>query len=150
WAWGWSRPGVSVGVGFSSPQFFSTPVFVTPSAVVVDPCLPIGITGTAGQSAIIGSEGGYGPRPSGREELIPSPRQTPNDRTFPSTGGPASPVPMPQADQPVPRRAAPATIVPDGRVVSQTAKTKYSYAAYGEKPERRTNEDRQFAAKRAK
>jgi hypothetical protein len=57
---------------------------------------------------------------------------------------------MPQAE-PAPNRAAPATVVPEGRVVSLQAKTtKNQYPAYGEKPQRRKAEDRQLAAKPAK
>jgi hypothetical protein len=86
-------------------------------------------------------------------ETIPAPRPLkpaqPNG-TFPYDGGPANPVPMPQAE-PAPNRAAPRTIVPEGRVVSLQAKApKYSYPAYGEKPASRPAADRQLAAKSAK
>jgi hypothetical protein len=80
-------------------------------------------------------------------EQIPAPKPAkPNGRegTFEYDGGPANPVPMPQAE-PAPNRTAPA--IPEGRVVSITTKSpKYSYSAYGEKASRPT-EERQLAAK---
>jgi hypothetical protein len=83
-------------------------------------------------------------------EVIPAPRVNPKNNTFPYDGGPANPVPMPQAE-PAPNRAAPATIIPGGRVVSlQTKAPKYSYLAYGENPAGRPAADRQLAARPAK
>jgi hypothetical protein len=72
----------------------------------------------------------------------------PNDGTFQYDGGPANPVPMPQVE-PAPSRKTP--VIPDGRVVSISAKSaKYSYPAYGEKVESRQSEPRQLAAKPGK
>jgi hypothetical protein len=75
-----------------------------------------------------------------REEVIPPPRPrmpAPAEGTYPYDGGPANPVPMPQAQPPAPNRAAPPTTLPEGRAVSLQSKTpKYKYAAYGEKPSR--------------
>jgi hypothetical protein len=86
-------------------------------------------------------------------EVIPAPRPVkpgqPNG-TYQYDGGPANPVPMPRAE-PAPSRAAPRTIVPEGRVVSFESKApKYSYSAYGEKPASRPASDRQLAARPAK
>jgi hypothetical protein len=84
-------------------------------------------------------------------EPIAAPRRAmpkPNDGTFQYDGGPANPVPMPQVE-PAPSRAVP--VIPEGRVVSITPKSpKYSYSAYGEKPESRLTEQRQLAAKSGK
>jgi hypothetical protein len=74
----------------------------------------------------------------------------PKDNTFPYDGGPANPVPAPQAE-PSPNRAASATIAPGGRVVAlQTKASKHSYSAYGENPASRPAADRRLAARPAK
>jgi hypothetical protein len=84
------------------------------------------------------------------EETLPVPQPLPNDGTYPYDGGPANPVPIPQAD-PAPGRKAGPTLTPDGRVVAIEKAPKYSYQAYGAKPvTRKVSEERQLAAKPAK
>ena len=145
WAWNWGRPWV--GVTVAGPRFVSAPVIVSQPVVVTDPCAPISLNVPSASLSI--------PRrpADARLETIPAPRRSrpaQPDGTFQYDGGPTSPVPMPQAG-PEPSRTSPRTIVPEGRVVSLPAKTpKYSYAAYGEKPQSRSADVRQVAAKTAK
>lgn len=147
--WGWAGSGFrgfaqAPVVFYSPPVYFADPCFAAPTGLNLSvPFVSLSINRTP-RAAIA-------PAPS---EMIPAPRPVrpaPGDGTFPYDGGPSNPVPMPQAEQPAPKRGSPATIVPEGRVVSLPAKSpKYGYAAYGEKPERRTTDDRQLAAKSAK
>jgi hypothetical protein len=78
-------------------------------------------------------------------------KPAPAEGTYPYDGGPANPVPMPQA-KPGPKRAVPPTTIPEGRAVAIQSKTKkYQYAAYGEKPTRpAVTADQTLAAKSAK
>jgi hypothetical protein len=137
-------------VAFAGPRFVSAPVVIGQPVYFVDPCFPISLAVTARRPAFNGADTGYGQSAPGGAEVIPAPRAVPKDGTFQYDGGPANPVPMPKAE-PAPNRAAPRTIVPEGRVVSFESKApKYSYSAYGEKPASRQASDRQLAAKPAK
>jgi hypothetical protein len=87
------------------------------------------------------------PRATVPGETIPAPRPSPGKETYPYDGGPANPVPMPNAE-PTPSRKARPTIVTDARLVAKAPR--YSYQAYGARPASRTpSEDRQVAVKQA-
>jgi hypothetical protein len=90
------------------------------------------------------------PRATGPEETLPVPQPLPNDGTYPYDGGPANPVPLPQAE-PAPTRKGGSTPAPARVVGIESKAPKYSYQAYGDKPAaRKAVPDRQLAAKPAK
>jgi hypothetical protein len=134
------RVGVYVGrpyyYNYAAPVYYAEPYYVEPIGLNIRaPFVSLNITRAPRAAA-----------PA--EESIPAPRPAmpkPNPGTFQYDGGPADPVPMPQAE-PTPSRIAP--VIPEGRVVSiSTKKPKYSYSAYGEKAQSRPGEKQQLAAK---
>jgi hypothetical protein len=144
WAYSYYYPRVYInrpyyyGYVAPAPVYYSEPYYVEPIGLSVRaPFVSLNIT--RAQRAAVPAE-----------ESIPAPRPAmpkPNPGTFQYDGGPANPVPMPQAE-PAPTRTAP--VIPEGRVVSiTTSKTpKYSYSAYGETAASKTVvEKQQLAAK---
>jgi len=127
--------------------------WVSPAAVVYTEPFSVAPSGFSLRVPFVSLNIARAPRVAVPQEPEPirAPRPSmprPNDGTFQYDGGPANPVPMPQAE-PAPTRTAP--VFPEGRVVSISAKKpKYSYAAYGEKPESRSSEQRQLAVKSGK
>jgi hypothetical protein len=91
------------------------------------------------------------PPATGPEETLPAPRPAPKNQTYPYDGGPANPVPIPQAE-PAPGRKAGVAPAPEARLVGiETKAAKYSYQAYGQKPAaRKIGADGQVAARPAK
>jgi len=129
--WGWPWYGSSFA-GYS-PFYYSTPLYYSyPSYSYC----PISISGT-----LNGSGGGYNgyspvmPMPPA-DAPGPAPRPGPrDDGTYPYDGGPASPVPMPNADPMPSREPVRPAPKPEGRIVSLPApKTQFAYPAYGDKP----------------
>jgi hypothetical protein len=144
---------------FYSPYSYDPPVYYYPSADYVAPSLynapgyyyPNGNGLSPGSRPLVAPERSVMPPATGPEETIPMPRPEQKGGTYPYDGGPANPVPMPQAE-PTPSRKAGIPLTRDARLVATESKApKYSYQAYGDKPAvRQVSQERQVAAKPAK
>ena len=145
---------------YNGPYFYDPPVYYYPSTDYVRPSVyyapdyyyyPNGFGLSPGSRPLPTPERSVMPPTTGSEETIPMPRPQQKGGTYPYDGGPANPVPMPQAES-TPSRKAGIPLAPDGRLVATESKApKYTYQAYGEKPAlRKVGDDRQFAAKPAK
>jgi hypothetical protein len=119
---------------YSPPVYYPSGVYGAPS-VYYTPAYcdyPLGYGLSNGGATLATPERSIMAQASGPEASIPMSRPAPNDGTNPYEGGPANPVPMPQAE-PRPNRKARPTHAPDGRlaVIESKAPT-YRYPAYGE------------------
>jgi hypothetical protein len=173
-AFGWAGSGFGFWPGYDypyysyyypssyySPYFYEPLGFYYPSADYVGPSVyyapdnyydyPNGYGLSPGSRPLPTPGRSVMPPATGPEETIPMPRPQQKGGTYPYDGGPANPVPMPQAVS-TPSRKAGIPPTSDGRLVAAESKApKYTYQAYGEKPAlRKVGEDRQFAAKAAK